>query len=350
MLRPLLPLLIFAITLASKDDSYYIPGTGNPNVNEDMYWKDAENVLQDLSQFSALYVRFHKCAWTWMQYEDDGNDVDENDYWYMGKIPPMGANVAFSLYGKLKNKSSFSGCDSSTFINSFYTNQGFTDFETAMQYAGVSAFSNNGGSGYTAECGGGYGVGCDTVNGFALHKYSTSTCNPDMVSSVMDEMYNMNQAMASVDCVKIYDGSSYSSNDDADGDDGYSYYGTALGLLETSHACFYQNVWSPDGECPDPYGKISKYQKNFGKAIEKSATTTPVAIYKKKTIYERKIRKGKSMTIGGAILVVAACIVMATDKVISKIIDRKMGGYSVSTTSSSPPRGSQHEEYVAYNT
>jgi hypothetical protein len=35
------------------------PGTGNPNVNEPMYWKDAENVLQDLSKFSALYVRYH---------------------------------------------------------------------------------------------------------------------------------------------------------------------------------------------------------------------------------------------------------------------------------------------------
>jgi hypothetical protein len=44
---------------ADKDDSYYVAGTGNPNVNEPMYWKDAENVLQDLSKFSALYVRYH---------------------------------------------------------------------------------------------------------------------------------------------------------------------------------------------------------------------------------------------------------------------------------------------------
>jgi hypothetical protein len=44
---------------AEKDDSYYVIGTGNPNVDETMYWKDAENVLQDLSQFSSLYVRYH---------------------------------------------------------------------------------------------------------------------------------------------------------------------------------------------------------------------------------------------------------------------------------------------------
>lgn len=64
--------------LADKDDSYYMAGSGNPNVNQKMYWKDAENVLQDLSQFKALYVEFSHCAWTWMQMEEADNDVDEN--------------------------------------------------------------------------------------------------------------------------------------------------------------------------------------------------------------------------------------------------------------------------------
>lgn len=63
---------------ADKDDSYYMPGSGNPNVREKMYWKDADNVLQDLSQFSALYVQYSHCAWTWMQMEEADNDVDEN--------------------------------------------------------------------------------------------------------------------------------------------------------------------------------------------------------------------------------------------------------------------------------
>jgi hypothetical protein len=56
-----LVVILFGLGSASadKDDSYYVAGTGNPNVNEPMYWKDAENVLQDLSKFSALYVRYH---------------------------------------------------------------------------------------------------------------------------------------------------------------------------------------------------------------------------------------------------------------------------------------------------
>ena len=65
-------------TKAYKDDSYYMAGSGNPNVNQRMYWKDAENVLQDLSKFKALYVEFSHCAWTWMQMEEADNDVEEN--------------------------------------------------------------------------------------------------------------------------------------------------------------------------------------------------------------------------------------------------------------------------------
>ena len=61
-----------------KDDSYYMAGKSNPNIKQKMYWKDAENVLQDLSKFKALYVQFSGCAWTWMQMEEADNDVDEN--------------------------------------------------------------------------------------------------------------------------------------------------------------------------------------------------------------------------------------------------------------------------------
>lgn len=66
------------LTNALKDDSYYMAGSGNPNVNEKMYWKDADNILQDLSKFKALYVDYSGCAWTWMKMEEADNDVDEN--------------------------------------------------------------------------------------------------------------------------------------------------------------------------------------------------------------------------------------------------------------------------------
>jgi hypothetical protein len=48
--------------LSGKDTNYYRLGASNPNVNEKMYWRDSFNVLEDLSEFSHLYVKFHSCA------------------------------------------------------------------------------------------------------------------------------------------------------------------------------------------------------------------------------------------------------------------------------------------------
>lgn len=297
--------LLTRTALADKDDSYYIAGTGNPNVNEQMYWKDAYNILQDLNQFQELYVDFHQCAWTWMQgMEEADNDVDENDYWYMGKIPPMGANVAFSLYGSLKNHK-FTGCNKESFINSFYTSNGFNDFATAMYYAGVSGFSDyasddDGSSALSAECYGGYGVGCD-ANGFGLHTYSTDSCDPQYYKGVKDNLSNLNKAMSYSQCVKIYD--AYS---------GYS-EGSALDLLSYSHSCFYQDVFSPDGECPDPYGKLAYYQEKFHKGIVESRKADPYQVFTRRRSYLDKIHKGKLRTSVSMALFVLAALVFFWD-------------------------------------
>ena len=247
---------------AVKDDSYYNANSGNPNVDLKMYWKDAENVMQDLSKFSALFVEFHTCVWSWMKYADTDDDIDENDYWYMGSVPPMGANVAFSLYGALKGQT-FKGCSESTFINSFYTMNGFNDFATSMYYTGRSGFSGYTGnqdddSYISAQCQSGYGVGCDSSGGFAMYQYSGSECDPQNIVAVSDDFSSLNSAMEEAQCVKIYDRNSYS---------GYS-EGTALELLEYSTACNYMNFQSPDGNCPDPYGKISFYISNYNKGIK----------------------------------------------------------------------------------
>lgn len=320
---------------AAKDDSYYIAGTGNPNTHESMYWKDAENVLQDLSQFSSLYVEFHQCAWTWMQWDnEEDNDVDENDYWYMGKIPPMGANVAFSLYGALKGRT-FGGCKSDTFINSFYTKNGFEDFAKAMYNAGVSGFGSysygddDSSSSLSSTCMGYKGVGCDSNYGFVLHTYSTALCDPQKASGVKDQLAYLNKAMSASKCIKIYDSSSYSSSyynqgdDDGqaeqqDGDDS-----SPLSLLSHSSACFYQNFYSPDGECPDPYGKIKYYQQNFYKGIQIAKTQRPVAVYRQKQIYEAAIRKGQSRLVIGIVCVVAAASLLVIDKIMSMCRKRR---------------------------
>ncbi len=286
----------------TKDDSYYKPGSGNPNVYQKMYWKDADNILEDLDQFQTLYVQFQHCAWTWMNYGDsaDEGSVDENDYWYMGKVPPFGANVAFSLYGSLAGEK-FNGCNADSFINSFYTRTGFSEFVYAMSYAGVSPFTYYDFSGYSSECQGYSGVGCDYSNGFAVHKYSTQECNPKFFTGVSDDMQYLNQAMHNAQCVKIYDRSSGSNWN------GYNYtiYGTPLELLAYSQACFYQNFWSPDGECPDPYNKIQFYQQNFNRGVVKSRRSDPFEQY---TV---QIAESKRLARLGTFMLVAAAIVLA---------------------------------------
>ena len=292
--------LLAGSTQAAKDDSYYIAGTGNPNVNEKMYWKDAENIFQDLSKFQTLYVEYHNCAWTWSETTDEENDIDENDYWYMGKIPPMGANVAYSLYGSLYGEE-FSGCGQDTFINSFYTNTGYGNFASAMYYAGQSGFSS-----YTSgssTCGGGYGVGCDYDNGFAVHTYNDNECDPQNFNSVKDTLSGLNTALKGAQCVQIYDRSTYGGNP----------YGTPLQVLAYSHSCFYQDFFSPDGVCPDPYGKLAYYQKQFYKGIQTSKKQDPYQVARRKVLYQEKIEEGRYMSLAGIILAGLATVMLMFD-------------------------------------
>lgn len=59
-------LLLATMATATKDANYYPGGTSNPNVNNPMYWNDAVNVLQDLKQFQALYIKFHSCVYVYV--------------------------------------------------------------------------------------------------------------------------------------------------------------------------------------------------------------------------------------------------------------------------------------------
>ena len=55
-------LLAASTAWASKDSDYYFPGFSNPLTRHKMYWKDSINVLQDLDQFKALYIKYHHCV------------------------------------------------------------------------------------------------------------------------------------------------------------------------------------------------------------------------------------------------------------------------------------------------
>jgi hypothetical protein len=63
---------------AEKDSNPY-PYGENPNNVFKMYWNDAGNIMQDLSKFSSLYIRYHGCVWSECQvdsFDDDGENRD----------------------------------------------------------------------------------------------------------------------------------------------------------------------------------------------------------------------------------------------------------------------------------
>jgi len=62
MMKTILFASLAATVLADKDSGYYPEGFSNPNVDNKMYWKEPFNVMDDLQQFSKLYVTFNNCA------------------------------------------------------------------------------------------------------------------------------------------------------------------------------------------------------------------------------------------------------------------------------------------------
>ena len=62
--------LLLGLTTAEKDSGYWPSGTQNPNVKRSHYWREAHNVLQDIDQFSKLYVAFHNCAWVYQNIKE----------------------------------------------------------------------------------------------------------------------------------------------------------------------------------------------------------------------------------------------------------------------------------------
>jgi hypothetical protein len=362
----------YAVLLASlaavgavKDDEYYRAGMGNPNTDLKMYWADAKNVLEDLDQFSSLYVQYHNCAWsqnTAIYEEQESGSADENDYWYMGATPNFAANVAYSLYGALEGES-FAGCSADTFINSFTTNQGFETFASSIYYAG--AVSTDYSQSYSSQCQGGSGIVCDYNYGFGYATFSTSTCDPSYATSVQDNLSYMNSAFESAQCVKIYDSSDYnngnrklkeSKTEESEVEDTakdrkldqanyggyggeygyngynnyYNYYGTALSLLYYSNACFIQNYWAIDSGCPDPYGVLEEYQTNFNKGVRKSMKIDLYATYR------ANMDVGKSYVTAGAGLFLCALIMFLVEQMMAlKAKKRTRGVKTGSTTTTS---------------
>lgn len=285
----------------AKDSSYYpYPDFINPNIYYKMYWKDADNVLEDLDQFDTLYVKYHRCVWSsYRDLEGDSHDGggDEDDYWYLGSQQEFRANIAYSLYGTLRDEKD-RGCTKGTYINSFFTHSGFDTFTYTLGIDASDAYSycsNGRNSGdklirrFLENENNGYstGTGCSYQGAFVLDKFSGYQCNGAQYVETVDDLSSFNEQMEQIDCVQIYNSADYITSvedddnpndeydededeeeaereeDDDENDDPYQ-SSIAYNILSSSSACTYR---MNRGKCPDPFGQMNTYEKNMHKAV-----------------------------------------------------------------------------------
>lgn len=192
----------------------------------------------------------------------------------MGSTECFRANVAYTLYGVVNGQPD-TGCDKTTYINSFFTTAGVEIFTQAMVQSGLTFTADTNGNGndaypggVTSECtlvqnnnnnnnGGNngvsngqkkyagstsYGVSCSGKS-FAYTTFNSSSCDIAQKFAYTDMLTTFNAELTqNATCVPIYD-SSYQQGQD----------NTALTLLQYSQEC---NVRDFNSECPDPYGVL----------------------------------------------------------------------------------------------
>lgn len=238
---------------------------------------DAATILNDLSKYSKLYVTYQNCAWSPYTANNNNNACGNGgDYWYMGLTECFRSNVAYSLYGVLKDQED-SGCNKKTFINSFFTTSGIDTFTSYMTTAGITFSADADGAYVTSACNvenadnnngqnqndgssstgnnvkinamsTSYGVGCgETSKGFEMKKYGGAYCDEREVREVTDTLDTFNSEISGVQCLAIYDAAVEAENNNNNNG------GSATGILTYSQAC---NVMLFPGQCPDPYGKL----------------------------------------------------------------------------------------------
>ena len=252
----------------SRDNSYYRPGFVNPNLDKHpLYHKNAKNVLENLSSFKALYVKYENCAWAYYgnpyanRYNDEenygwdedggGDDGDgnggggevkvrgcgynsggggdyggESSHWYMGRVPCFRAQAAYSLYG-IPADGSISDdkkCQKATYINSFFTTMGVEAFaaplgvDTTYGNAYCTMIPPEDGDviindddddyyhdyKYNFQAFTSYGTGCSRGK-FVTDAYQGAFCDGNEYEKTTDTLDDFNKALNELDCVQIYD-------------------------------------------------------------------------------------------------------------------------------------------------
>lgn len=267
----------------------------NPNLrnNNRHYWVDSINVVNDLEQFSSLFIQYHGCVWSnnFAVFDDDGENRDGQDGWYEGRTAAGAANVGFSLYGVPKGTLNvLGGCTRGTYINSFFTTNGVDGLNTVLDLgldtsnaAYCQAYygdnnNNNNNNRRQRQLGSGSQdnndqddemsttMGCSADGNFAQAVFQGGYCQGisflNTTSNVDNTYQSFNRAIArQLDCTKIWNGRATAT------DTGYS--SVAAEVLLNARACYIQ----AEPNCPDPYGKKSQSTKLFALAQQGQSVT-----------------------------------------------------------------------------
>lgn len=314
---------------SQKDPNTY-PWGENPNNGYKMYWKDSPNILSSLKEFASLYIKVHGCVWSeyglGVSYDDDGENHDGDEQWYLTRIQPFRANAAFSLYGILRGTSGLGRkCRKGTYINTFFTYEGADTLLQALGSSVQTAFPDgNYGSAYCYDyeseddgsdngdrqlnSGSGDGddqsmtMGCSADANFVVATFDGSACDGTYFLNTTDDLSDYNSAMDHLSCSQVWnyrkamknsrkladaaddyyadEGADEGDDEAAANDDGNAYnngdddsssttYGSiAETLLSSSFAC--DITLFPNGLCPDPYGLKAKYATNIAVSARKS--------------------------------------------------------------------------------
>uniref|UniRef100_A0A7S1FZR3 Uncharacterized protein n=1 Tax=Corethron hystrix TaxID=216773 RepID=A0A7S1FZR3_9STRA len=259
-----------------RDTNSLYGAYSNPNVEYGHYWATPANVLEDLSSFQRLYVKFGGCAWsqssTMESYGSCSQYSGSEDEWWQNMGECRASNVAYSLYGVLPGDNSFwrrSGCSKSTFINSFFTLDGLYNFVAASNAKVSNAYSSSYCSEYSSDddensgsgdkrrlsgSGDGEGtystLGCSSTGRFVQDIFDSESCYGANYLYTVDTLDNLNESLEDhMQCTMIY------KKDKMD-------YATQL--LSYSQTCTITGEYKEF--CPDPHGVLMTYEYNLAVA------------------------------------------------------------------------------------
>ncbi|KAG7368127.1 hypothetical protein IV203_030870 [Nitzschia inconspicua] len=249
-------LLLLAVTVVQAERD-----TLSANVLS-QYWIDARDVLEELDDYQALWIKVHGCVWSECAIDnndDDGENRDGDEQWYLARTQDFCANVAFSLYGIPKNHISLFSCSRGNYINSFFTYGGADTLLKALgkapkiyydgEYVDGYYNSNYGYNSSNSDCvvdEDAYmssTMGCSAGGKFAIAAFEGEYCHGTDFYDIIDPLQKYNRQMNRIGCHKIWGR-------------GFGNRQAATMLLSNSWSCDLDLY--PNG-CPDPYGQKARY-------------------------------------------------------------------------------------------